>query len=117
LFHTLLIAGKREVRFERAVVSSLAATLGHSVHTVQRHLHLLRELGLVGFVERRRWRGRYSGQMSDVKLFRIANGSVRQLTPTKDPGPSLIFWPVCGVRVFDYLILPLLDCDDGWGSL
>ena len=42
-------------------METLAATLGRSVRTVQRHLHLLRELGLVEFVERRRWRGRYSG--------------------------------------------------------
>jgi DNA-binding transcriptional ArsR family regulator len=42
-------------------METLAATLGRSVRTVQRHLHQLRELGLVEFVERRRWRGRYSG--------------------------------------------------------
>ena len=42
-------------------METLATTLGRSVRTVQRHLHLLRELGLVEFVERRRWRGRYSG--------------------------------------------------------
>ena len=42
-------------------METLAATLGRSVRTIQRHLHLLRELGLVEFVERRRWRGRYSG--------------------------------------------------------
>ena len=41
-------------------METLAATLGRSVRTVQRHLHQLRELGLVEFVERRRWRGRYS---------------------------------------------------------
>ncbi len=41
-------------------MESLASTLGRSVRTIQRHLHQLQELGLVEFVERRRWRGRYS---------------------------------------------------------
>ena len=41
-------------------METLAATLHRSVRTIQRHLHKLQELGLVEFVERRRWRGRYS---------------------------------------------------------
>jgi DNA-binding transcriptional ArsR family regulator len=41
-------------------METLASTLCRSVRTVQRHLHQLKELGLVEFVERRRWRGRYS---------------------------------------------------------
>ena len=41
-------------------MATLASTLGRSVRTIQRHLHQLQELGLVEFVERRRWRGRYS---------------------------------------------------------
>ena len=41
-------------------METLARILGRSVRTVQRHLHLLKELGLVEFVERRRLRGRYS---------------------------------------------------------
>ncbi len=41
-------------------METLAFTLGRSARTIQRHLHQLRELGLVEFVERRRWRGRYS---------------------------------------------------------
>ncbi len=41
-------------------METLASTLGRSVRTIQRHLHLLRELGLIEFVKRRRWRGRYS---------------------------------------------------------
>ncbi len=41
-------------------METLASILGRSVRTIQRHLHQLRELGLVEFVERRRWRGRYS---------------------------------------------------------
>lgn len=42
-------------------METLAATLGRSVRTIQRHLHQLQDLGLVEFVERRRWRGRFSG--------------------------------------------------------
>ena len=47
-------------------METLANTLGHSVRTVQRHLHLLRELGLIEFVERRRLRGRYSSYLYRV---------------------------------------------------
>src|SRR4028118_420944 len=39
---------------------------GRSVRTVQRHLHLLRERGLIEFVERRRNRGRYSSYLYRV---------------------------------------------------
>jgi DNA-binding transcriptional ArsR family regulator len=34
-------------------METLAKNLGRSVRTVQRHLHLLKELGLIEFVERR----------------------------------------------------------------
>jgi DNA-binding transcriptional ArsR family regulator len=47
-------------------METLANTLGRSVRTVQRHLHLLKELGLVEFVERRRLRGRYSSYLYRV---------------------------------------------------
>ena len=47
-------------------METLAKTLGRSVRTVQRHLHLLKELGLVEFVERRRLRGRYSSYVYRV---------------------------------------------------
>jgi DNA-binding transcriptional ArsR family regulator len=47
-------------------MQTLAKTLGRSVRTVQRHLHLLKELGLVEFVERRRLRGRYSSYVYRV---------------------------------------------------
>ncbi len=35
-------------------METLAKTLGRSARTVQRHLHLLKDLGLIEFVERRR---------------------------------------------------------------
>ncbi len=47
-------------------METLAKTLSRSVRTVQRHLHLLKELGLIEFVERRRLRGRYSSYVYRV---------------------------------------------------
>ncbi len=47
-------------------METLAGTLGRSVRTVQRHLHLLKELGLIEFVERRRLRGRFSSYLYRV---------------------------------------------------
>ena len=47
-------------------METLANILGRSVRTVQRHLYLLKELGLVEFVERRRLRGRYSSYLYRV---------------------------------------------------
>ncbi len=47
-------------------METLANTLGRSARTIQRHLHLLKELGLVEFVERRRLRGRYSSYVYRV---------------------------------------------------
>ncbi len=44
-------------------METLAATLGRSVRTIQRHLHQLQELGLVEFVERRRYKGRFSSYL------------------------------------------------------
>jgi DNA-binding transcriptional ArsR family regulator len=51
-------------------METLAKTLGRSVRTVQRHLHLLKERGLVEFVERRRHRGRFSSYL--YKVLHIA---------------------------------------------
>jgi DNA-binding transcriptional ArsR family regulator len=51
-------------------METLAKTLGRSVRTVQRHLHLLRELGLIEFVERRRQSGRFSSYL--YKVIHIA---------------------------------------------
>src|SRR3712207_49162 len=47
-------------------METLAKTLGRSVRTVQRHLHLLRKLGLIEFVERRRNAGRFSSYLYKV---------------------------------------------------
>ncbi len=50
-------------------METLAKILGRSVRTVQRHLHLLKELGLVDFVQRRRNRGRFSSYLYRVVHF------------------------------------------------
>ena len=56
-------------------METLARTLGRSVRTVQRHLHLLKELGLIEFVERRRHRGRYSSYLYRVlHIMRTTTG-------------------------------------------
>jgi DNA-binding transcriptional ArsR family regulator len=56
-------------------METLAKTLGRSVRTVQRHLHLLKECGLVEFVERRRNRGRYSSYVYRVlHIMRTTTG-------------------------------------------
>jgi hypothetical protein len=41
-------------------METLARTLNRSVRTIQRQLHLLKDLGLIEFVERRRHKGRFS---------------------------------------------------------
>ena len=56
-------------------METLANTLGRSVRTIQRHLYLLKELGLVEFVERRRLRGRYSSYVYRVlHIMRTTTG-------------------------------------------
>jgi DNA-binding transcriptional ArsR family regulator len=47
-------------------METLAKTLGRSVRTIQRHLHLLKECGLIEFVQRRRHRGRFSSYLYKV---------------------------------------------------
>jgi DNA-binding transcriptional ArsR family regulator len=59
-------------------METLANTLGRSVRTIQRHLHLLNELGLIEFVERRRLRGRYSSYVYRVlHIMRTTGHGVR----------------------------------------
>ena len=47
-------------------METLAKILGRSVRTVQRHMHTLKELGLVEFVNRRRHRGRFGSYLYRV---------------------------------------------------
>ena len=49
-------------------MNRLARILGCSVRTVQRHLHVLKDRGLLEFVERRRHKGRYS-----TYLYRVVH--------------------------------------------
>ena len=56
-------------------METLAKTLGRSVRTVQRHLHFLKEKGLIEFVERRRLRGRFSSYVYRVlHIMRTTTG-------------------------------------------
>ena len=48
----------------------LAGILNRSVRTIQRHLRLLKEKGLIEFVERRRYKGRFSSYL--YKVLHIA---------------------------------------------
>jgi hypothetical protein len=60
-------------------METLAKTLGRSVRTVQRHLHLLKELGLIEFVERRRHKGRFSSYLYKVIHIVRTTGHERRL--------------------------------------
>src|SRR5512133_3404841 len=55
-------------------METLASTLGRSVRTVQRHLHVLKSKGLIEFVERRRNRGRYSSYLYRVLHIVLTTG-------------------------------------------
>ena len=56
-------------------METLAKTLGRSVRTIQRHLHLLKERGLVEFVERRRHKGRFSSYLYRVVHILSTSGA------------------------------------------
>ena len=60
-------------------METLAKTLGRSVRTIQRHLHLLRELGLIEFVERMRQSGRFSSYLYKVVHIVHTTGHGRRL--------------------------------------
>jgi len=60
-------------------METLAKTLGRSVRTVQRHLHLLKECGLIEFVERRRNSGRFSSYLYKVVHIVHTTGHGRRM--------------------------------------
>ena len=61
-------------------METLANTLKRSVRTVQRHLHLLKTLGHIEFVERRRHKGRYSSYVYRViHITRTTTGHGRRV--------------------------------------
>jgi len=51
-------------------METLAQILNRSVRTVQRHLHLLQEKGLIEFVNRRRYKGRFGSYLYRVLHIR-----------------------------------------------
>ena len=59
-------------------METLAQILNRSVRTVQRHLHLLRELGLVEFVNRRRHKGKFSSYLYKI-VFVATTGHGRRM--------------------------------------
>jgi DNA-binding transcriptional ArsR family regulator len=64
-------------------METLAKTLGRSARTVQRHLHLLKELGLVEFVERKRdSQGRFGAY-----LYRVLHIIASKTRTTGHPRP------------------------------
>ena len=80
-------------------METLAKTLGRSVRTIQRHLHLLKELGLIEFVERRRLKGRYSSYIYRVlhimrttghggRVASILKGRTKPSLSAKPPKPT-----------------------------
>jgi DNA-binding transcriptional MocR family regulator len=60
-------------------METLAKTLKRSVRTIQRHLHLLRERGMIEFVERRRNRGRFSSYLYRVVHITRTTGHGRRV--------------------------------------
>jgi DNA-binding transcriptional ArsR family regulator len=59
-------------------METLAQILNRSVRTVQRHLHLLRELGLIEFVNRRRHKGKFSSYLYKI-CFIATTGHGRRM--------------------------------------
>lgn len=64
-------------------METLASTLGKSVRTIQRHLQALREAAVVEFVERRRWRGRFSSYL--YRIVHYANFARARTTGHRGP--------------------------------
>ena len=87
-------------------METLAKTLKRSVRTIQRHLHLLRERGVIEFVERRRNRGRFSSYLYRVihitrttghgrrveKGVPIYKRTKRSVTPPNSPPKEAFNW-------------------------
>ena len=67
-------------------METLAQTLGRSVRTIQRHIHLLKEKGLIEFVERRRHKGRFSSYL--YRVIHIVSSS--SASPTTGHGSRAV---------------------------
>ena len=64
-------------------METIAQTLNRSVRTIQRHLHLLRETGVIEFVERRRYKGRFSSYT--YKILHIVTTGHRNRVGKRPP--------------------------------
>jgi hypothetical protein len=60
-------------------METLAKTLNRSVRTIQRHVHLLAELGLIELLERRRHKGRFSSYLYRVLHITRTTGHTRRV--------------------------------------
>ena len=61
-------------------MQTLAKILGRSVRTVQRHMHTLKKLGLVEFVSRRRYKGRFGSYL--YRVLAIPSMARKKRAPT-----------------------------------
>ena len=66
-------------------METLAKILKRSVRTVQRHLHLLQDAGVIEFVERRRYKGRFSSYLYRI-FFHATTGHGKAVAGT---GPNI----------------------------
>ena len=64
-------------------METLAAILNRSVRTIQRHLHLLKDKGVIEFVERRRHKGRFSSYT--YRILHIATTGHTHLVEKRSP--------------------------------
>jgi hypothetical protein len=60
-------------------METLAKTLGRSVRTIQRHIHLLAGLGLIKLLKRRRHKGRFSSYLYRVLHIASTTGHGRRV--------------------------------------
>ena len=58
-------------------METLASTLNRSVRTIQRHIHLLSQLGLIQILKRRRHKGRFSSYLYRVLHIVRTTGHAR----------------------------------------
>jgi DNA-binding transcriptional ArsR family regulator len=66
-------------------METLAHILNRSVRTIQRHLHVLKEADVIEFVERRRYKGRFSSYLYRV-LFYATTGHGKAVV---SPAPNI----------------------------
>jgi DNA-binding transcriptional ArsR family regulator len=70
-------------------METLAKRLSRSARTIQRHLHLLKEKGLVEFVERKRdWHGRFGAYVYRMVHIAAVAASFRAATAVAPPEES-----------------------------